>query len=253
MCRLAWSGREGVPAIVPLISGGIFGMAYVLNMLCLPIYNNDVYTTHYGASVLASSTFLRFIVAASFPLFTTPIINKLGFAWAASILGFVSVGLVPVPWVFWRWGPWLRGKSRYLMVQGDESTVAESGMESRRESGVERGMDGRRENGVDGEKHLESGVGVENERRSLRENGNEAEKECEKQLESGVQVEKECESVVEGSRGKTYESVVGNELENELKNWRSLRRSASAGLIMELKGGQKLKWEDAYKGPKSLC
>jgi len=241
ICRLAWSGREGVPAIVPLISGGIFGMAYVLNMLCLPIYNNDVYTTHYGASVLASSTFLRFVVAASFPLFTTPMINKVGFAWAASVLGFVSVGLVPLPWVFWKWGPWLRGKSRYLRVQEDGSTVAEGELESRRESGVDGG-----------EKQLESGVRVESERKSLRENGTEAEKNSEKQLESGFQVDGERESVVEGSREKAHESGVGNQLENELKDWRSLRRSASAGLIIELQGGRKLKWEDARKGSKSL-
>jgi hypothetical protein len=80
----------------------------------LPIYNNDVYTTHYGASVLAASTFMRFILSASFPLFTLQVVDRLGFAWATSLLGFITVGLMPIPWVFWKWGPKLRKGTRYL-------------------------------------------------------------------------------------------------------------------------------------------
>jgi len=82
--------------------------------LCLPIYNNDVYTTHYGASVLAASTFMRFVVSANFPLFTAQMIDRLGFAWAISLLGFITVAMIPIPWVFWYWGPVLRRGSKYL-------------------------------------------------------------------------------------------------------------------------------------------
>jgi hypothetical protein len=78
---------------VPILSDDLFGCSYVLDIvcqmapflsllvsfksydissitnnpqLCLPIYNNDVYTTHYGASVLTGSTFMRFIFSANF-------------------------------------------------------------------------------------------------------------------------------------------------------------------------------------------
>lgn len=79
--RFAWSGRKEIHYIVPILSGALFGFSYVLNMLCLPIYNNDVYTARFGASVLASSTFMRFVISANFPLFTDQMISKLGFDW----------------------------------------------------------------------------------------------------------------------------------------------------------------------------
>jgi hypothetical protein len=143
LIRLAWSGKKEIHYIVPILSGALFGFSYVLNMvcrpsfilthlhptpsfynscllslttpqLCLPIYNNDVYTIHYGASVLAASTFMRFTFSANFPLFTAQMIDRLGFAWATSLLGFITVGMIPIPWVFWKWGPVLRRGTRYL-------------------------------------------------------------------------------------------------------------------------------------------
>jgi len=82
--------------------------------MCLPIYNNDVYAEHYGASVMAATTFMRFAISSAFPLFTAQMISNLGFDWAISLLGFVSIAMIPVPWVFFKWGPILRSKSRYL-------------------------------------------------------------------------------------------------------------------------------------------
>ncbi|KAE8443226.1 hypothetical protein EG329_002094 [Mollisiaceae sp. DMI_Dod_QoI] len=114
---LAWTGRLEVHWILPVLSGVLFGLAYVLNMLCLPIYNNDVYATHYGASVMAATTFMRFAISSSFPLFTVQMINNLGFAWATSLLGFITVAMIPVPWVFFKWGPALRSRSRYLRAE----------------------------------------------------------------------------------------------------------------------------------------
>jgi hypothetical protein len=41
-------------------------------------------------------------------------IDKLGFASAASLLAFITVAMIPIPWVFWKWGPVLRKGTRYL-------------------------------------------------------------------------------------------------------------------------------------------
>jgi hypothetical protein len=131
---LAWTGRSGVHWIVPTPSGVLIGLSYVLNQvgyrlthlnstptadnlqLCLSVYLNDVYTAQYGASVFAASTFMRFMVSSAFPLFTVQIVHKLGFAWAMSLIAFITVGMIPVPWVFFKWGLNLRSKSRYLKV-----------------------------------------------------------------------------------------------------------------------------------------
>lgn len=39
--------------------------------------------------------------------------RRLGIAWATSLLGFVSLAMLPIPWVLYRWGRVIRGKSRF--------------------------------------------------------------------------------------------------------------------------------------------
>ncbi|KAF7903893.1 hypothetical protein EAF00_001227 [Botryotinia globosa] len=111
---LAWTGRVDIPSIIPILSGGLFGFSFVLTMLCLPVYHSDFYTSHYSASMLAALTFMRFFVSACFPLITPTILDKLGFTWATSMLGFITVSLIPIPWILYRFGPFLRTKSQYI-------------------------------------------------------------------------------------------------------------------------------------------
>ncbi|TGO68880.1 hypothetical protein BOTNAR_0018g00010 [Botryotinia narcissicola] len=114
MLGLAWTGRVDIPSIIPILSGGLFGFSFVLTMLCLPVYHSDFYTAHYSASMLAALTFMRFFVSACFPLITPTILDKLGFTWATSMLGFITASLVPIPWILYRFGPYLRTKSQYI-------------------------------------------------------------------------------------------------------------------------------------------
>ncbi|POS86795.1 hypothetical protein EPUL_001755, partial [Erysiphe pulchra] len=110
----AWTGKSDIPWIIPVFSGCLFGFSYLLNMICLPVYTNDIYNTQYGASVLAGSTFLRFFVSPGFLLIMPNLLIKFGLAWSVSILGFVSIVLLPVPWVLYRYGPLLRAKGKYM-------------------------------------------------------------------------------------------------------------------------------------------
>ena len=66
-----------------------------------------------GASALAANGFLRYSFGAVFPLFTVQMYERLGIQWAGSLLGFVSIALMPVPWVLYKWGPAIRAKSAY--------------------------------------------------------------------------------------------------------------------------------------------
>lgn len=40
----------------------------------------------------------------------------MGIDWATSLLGFLAVLLLPVPWVFFNWGPFIRAKSRFASM-----------------------------------------------------------------------------------------------------------------------------------------
>jgi ABC-type transport system involved in cytochrome bd biosynthesis fused ATPase/permease subunit len=39
--------------------------------------------------------------------------EKLDIDWATSLLGFIALVLMPVPWVFYKFGPQIRQRSRY--------------------------------------------------------------------------------------------------------------------------------------------
>lgn len=39
--------------------------------------------------------------------------EQLGFAWACSLLGFISVGMIAIPFAFIAWGDKLRAKSQF--------------------------------------------------------------------------------------------------------------------------------------------
>lgn len=86
----------------------------------------------FAASALAGNTFLRSLAAGGFPLFARQMFVNLGIQWAGTLLGCLSLLLVPIPFAFWFYGPKLRQKSAYaptdLMAPGaddEESAVRE--------------------------------------------------------------------------------------------------------------------------------
>ena len=76
-------------------------------------YLVDTYGALYSASAIAANGLVRYTFGAVFPLFTIQMYDKLGIAWAGSLLGFIGLVMVPIPWVLYRWGPFLRSKSYF--------------------------------------------------------------------------------------------------------------------------------------------
>jgi hypothetical protein len=64
----------------------------------------------YAASALAASKVLQSLVGAFLPLAGKPLFNKLGLGWGNSVLGFVALSFLPVPWLFFRYGEKLRAR-----------------------------------------------------------------------------------------------------------------------------------------------
>jgi hypothetical protein len=52
-------------------------------------------------------------MGAVFPLFTFQMYETLGIDWATTLLAFLSVIMIPIPFVFFKWGPAIRAKSQY--------------------------------------------------------------------------------------------------------------------------------------------
>ena len=73
----------------------------------------DTYGALFGASAIAANGFLRYIFGAVFPLFTLQMYENLGIAWATSTLAFLSLLMLPIPMVLYKWGPKLRARSKF--------------------------------------------------------------------------------------------------------------------------------------------
>ncbi|KAL6233058.1 hypothetical protein BDW75DRAFT_232285 [Aspergillus navahoensis] len=114
--KLAWTARPTIHWIVPMMSGVLFGLSHATVSLSYNIYKNDIYGAEYGASAFAGEVMLRYLLSAATPLFWVQVMEALHIDWSTSLLGFVSLTLVPLPWVFFRYGAYLRSKSKYTSV-----------------------------------------------------------------------------------------------------------------------------------------
>lgn len=68
----------------------------------------------YSASALAASKFLQSLFGAFLPLAGRPLFDVLGYGWGNSLLGFIAVAFIPVPWLFFRYGKRLRMSSTVI-------------------------------------------------------------------------------------------------------------------------------------------
>ncbi|KAK2591490.1 hypothetical protein QQS21_010810 [Conoideocrella luteorostrata] len=107
-----WSTYPWVHWIVPIIGSCIFAIGNVLLFTGIFTFLVDAYPL-YAASALAANAFVRCLFAAAFPLFGVQMYEKLGYQWASSLLAFLMVAMLPFPYIFFRYGKKIRGKSRY--------------------------------------------------------------------------------------------------------------------------------------------
>lgn len=79
----------------------------ILAFIAISMYLIDAFTI-YAASALAANTVVRSVAGAVLPLAGLSMYEALGLGWGNSLLGFIAVGLIPVPILILRYGEWLR-------------------------------------------------------------------------------------------------------------------------------------------------
>ncbi|ODQ82376.1 hypothetical protein BABINDRAFT_158983 [Babjeviella inositovora NRRL Y-12698] len=114
---LCWAGNypDKVHWIVPTIGGAPIGFGLISIFLPCINYLVDCYLI-FAASALAGNTFLRSTFGAVFPLFATQMFKSMGINWAGTLLGCVALVLVPVPFLFYKYGPHFRARSKYAFL-----------------------------------------------------------------------------------------------------------------------------------------
>lgn len=116
----SWTAEyNSIHWIVPTIAGVCLAAAILLIFVVFINYVIDCYAS-YAASALAANTILRSACAASSPLFTQYMFDTLGVGGAGSLIGGVAIFLMPIPFVFYRYGASLRARSKYAATDDDE-------------------------------------------------------------------------------------------------------------------------------------
>lgn len=115
-----WTSYSSVHWVVPIIASSFFGAGIYIVILSILNYVVDAYQT-YSASALAGVILARNTVGGGFPLFATQMYNRLGYEWASSLLGFLAILLVPIPFVFFYFGQSIRLRSPWAREHFDQS------------------------------------------------------------------------------------------------------------------------------------
>ena len=113
----AWAPRTSVHWIVPVLAGLPFGWGTLASFLSSLAYIVESYGSINSASAVAANGVIRFTLAAAFPLFIIQCYEGLGIHWAGTLFAFVSVAMIPLPWIFFYKGRDLRRRSTYETCQ----------------------------------------------------------------------------------------------------------------------------------------
>lgn len=109
---LGWSSKASIHPVVPMMSGLLFGIGYILIFMAMINYLTDAYE-QYSASAQAAASTLRSCFAVCLPLATNSMYGNLRINWASSVLAFVAIVLAVIPFVFIRYGQWIRSHSPF--------------------------------------------------------------------------------------------------------------------------------------------
>lgn len=109
---MAWTAYASITIWSPILASVLFGFGYISIYLSTYQYLIDVYES-YAASALTINTLLRYIISGVMVTVVIPICRSIGVHWTLTWLGCVAVAFTPAPYLFYRFGPCIRSKSRY--------------------------------------------------------------------------------------------------------------------------------------------
>lgn len=109
-----WAAEKQTHWIVPILGTFFFGFGFLWVIMPTQLYLVEAFGPEAAASALAANVVIRLLFAAFIPLAGPSLYAALGLGWGNSVLGFIGVAFLPVPFFFYRYGGWLR--ERFVVV-----------------------------------------------------------------------------------------------------------------------------------------
>lgn len=103
-----WSAQRQTQWIVPIVGTGIAALGNALIFMSIQVYSIDAFTI-YAASALAANSVTRSVMAAVLPLAAPKMYSTLGIGWGNSLLAFLALAMIPIPWLLFVHGEKMRG------------------------------------------------------------------------------------------------------------------------------------------------
>ena len=110
---VGWTADPKISYLSPIFGTAVFIWGGLSVLISLVTYLFDAYPPAGTLAALTAAACTRIAFAGIIPLVIVQAFTKLGGNWALSIFGFISVPLIAVPFVLYKWGPTLRGRSPY--------------------------------------------------------------------------------------------------------------------------------------------
>ncbi|EFQ36418.1 major facilitator superfamily transporter [Colletotrichum graminicola M1.001] len=111
-----WTAREDISWASPVVAIMPFAWGNICVFVSTMQYLLDVYKGTNVASAASANSLARYVLAGAFPLFVVQMYTNLGIGWASSLLGFIALALMPVPWAFFKFGRAIRQRSTFDTV-----------------------------------------------------------------------------------------------------------------------------------------
>jgi hypothetical protein len=107
---MGWTATPNISMWSPIAASVLFGWGNLSIFVSTCLYMIDTYET-YAASALTINTFVRYTASGAMIQASISMYENMGVNWALTLLGSIAVVLAAVPYIFYRYGPWIRSNS----------------------------------------------------------------------------------------------------------------------------------------------